>query len=40
VGDLGSAKEVWFFTGWFPAKEISGPPLSIELLKVSIDASF
>ena len=38
--DLGLAKDVWLSTRWFTADEISGPPLSIDVLHVNINAKF
>lgn len=38
--DLGLAKDVWLSTRWFSANEISGAPLSVDVLHVNIHAKF
>ena len=38
--DLGLGKDVWLSTRWFSANEITGPPLSIDVLHVNINAKF
>ena len=38
--DLGLGKNVWLSTRWFSADQISGPPLSIDVLHVNINARF
>ncbi|NVN98836.1 MAG: putative porin, partial [Geobacteraceae bacterium] len=39
-GDLGLAKNVWLSTRWFSSNEISGVPLSIDVLHLNINARF
>jgi hypothetical protein len=39
-GELGVAKNVWFTTRWLSGDEISGPPLSIDVFQLDLNARF
>lgn len=39
-GDLGIANNTWISTRWFSSNEISGPPLSIDVLQFDINARY
>lgn len=39
-GDLGVAKNTWIAARWLTANEISGPPLSIDVLQLNVNSRF